>query len=101
MSLVVDKKLYIWLSMRMKEVCVYCFQTLSTKARFDIFEHLKKNGEKATVSSLVELTSLRQPTVTFHLQELARRGLVRRYKAGRNVYYQAHKNCRNCPLFVY
>jgi len=85
----------------MKENCIFCFQTLSTKARFDIFEHLKKSEEKTTVSSLVKLTNLRQPTVTFHLQELAKRGLVRRYRAGRNVYYQIHKNCRNCPLFVY
>ncbi|OGY22680.1 MAG: hypothetical protein A2126_01235 [Candidatus Woykebacteria bacterium GWB1_45_5] len=85
----------------MKADCVYCFRTLSTKARFNIFEHLKKSGEKTTVSSLVKLTVLRQPTVTFHLKELAKRRLVRRYKAGRNVYYQTHKNCRNCPLFAY
>ena len=60
-------------------------------------KHLKK---KVNVTTLVKLVGLRQPTVTFHINQLVKRGMLRKTKAGRNVYCQVHKKCDNCPLFA-
>lgn len=85
----------------MKYDCINCFKILSTKNRFKIFEFLKKKrGQRTNVSSLVKLTSLRQPTVTFHINKLAKRGLVKKHKVGREVYCQIHKKCDDCSLFT-
>jgi DNA-binding transcriptional ArsR family regulator len=78
--------------------CCQCFQTMACDSRFKIFEYLKKKG-KATVSSLVKFLGLRQPTVTFHLNQLKKRGLVKKVRVGREVYCQLHKKCDPCPLF--
>ncbi|MFC1711341.1 winged helix-turn-helix domain-containing protein [Patescibacteria group bacterium] len=84
----------------MKYGCINCFKILSTKKRFNIFQYLKeKKGQKVNISSLVKLTKLRQPTVTFHVNKLAKKGIVKKYKAGREVFCQVHKKCDNCPLF--
>ncbi|OGD53319.1 hypothetical protein A3J78_00150 [Candidatus Beckwithbacteria bacterium RBG_13_35_6] len=85
----------------MKYGCINCFKLLSTKQRFNIFEFLKKRGKlKTTISDLVKLTKLRQPTVTFHVNKLAKKGIVKKLKVGRQVYCQTHKKCDNCPLFA-
>ena len=63
----------------MKYGCINCFKLLSTKQRFNIFEFLKKRGKlKTTISDLVKLTKLRQPTVTFHVNKLAKKGIVKK-----------------------
>jgi len=82
----------------LKYDCCGCFRTMACQSRFKIFEHLKKKG-KTTVSSLVRLLKLRQPTVSFHLNKLAKRGLVKKQRVGREVYCQLHKKCDDCPLF--
>jgi DNA-binding transcriptional ArsR family regulator len=84
----------------MKPSCSFCFKLLSTPKRFKIFEFLKNSGQKKiNITDLVNLTKLRQPTVTFHVNQLAKRGIVKKIKAGREVYCQVHKKCDNCPLF--
>ena len=84
----------------MKPNCVNCFKVVSIKSRFNIFEFLKSNRKGANISSLVKLTSLRQPTVTFHVNQLAKNGFVNKYKVGREVWCQVHKKCDDCPLFA-
>jgi DNA-binding transcriptional ArsR family regulator len=87
----------------MKYNCVNCFRSLGAKKRFKIFFHLRENKNKSkngiNIKSLVKLTSLRQPTVTFHINKLVKQGLVKKKKAGREVYCQIHKKCDDCPLF--
>ena len=82
----------------MKVICCACFRTLSTRQRFKIFEFLKKKP-KVNVTTLVNLTGLRQPTVSFHINQLLKRGIIKKYKDGRNVYCQVIQKCRSCPLF--
>jgi DNA-binding transcriptional ArsR family regulator len=79
--------------------CVSCFKVLSIGPRFTIFRHLMEKTSKTTVSNLVALTSLRQPTVTFHINRLAAVGLLKKKKVGREVCCTINKKCTNCPLF--
>ncbi|OGG14565.1 hypothetical protein A2773_02145 [Candidatus Gottesmanbacteria bacterium RIFCSPHIGHO2_01_FULL_39_10] len=83
----------------MKKKCFRCFGVLSTKSRFDIFSRLKTNKGDVTVSTLVTMLKLRQPTVSFHVEELVKIGLVKKEKSGREVHLAAVKKCSDCPLF--
>lgn len=72
---------------------------MSVLSRFKILEHLKHAKKAETVSSLVELTGLKQPTVTFHINRLVTCGLLKKHKSGRIVYCQTNdKHCASCPL---
>lgn len=82
----------------MQDKCFYCFRTISCQNRFKIFQYLQKKP-RSTISKLVKLTGLRQPTVTFHINALCEEGLVKKSKAGRNVLCQTCQKCDNCPLF--
>ncbi len=83
----------------MKPACAQCFRVVGTPARLLIFNALKENARKYDVSSLVAMTGLKQPTVTFHINQLAKVGLVKKEKVGRNVFATAVKKCADCPLF--
>jgi DNA-binding transcriptional ArsR family regulator len=83
----------------LKHKCLACFRALSVPARMRIFEYIKKKG-KANVTSLVNHSVLRQPTVTFHLNKLVKAGIVDKKKAGREVYLQIRKVCPNCFIFT-
>ena len=82
----------------MKKNCFNCFKTIAVKTRFQIFNFLK-NHPRVTVNNLVKLTSLRQPTVTFHINQLSKKGLLKKSKVGRFVFCQLHQRCHPCPLF--
>jgi len=83
-----------------KEKCLFCFKAISVPARFKIFEYLKdREGEKVTIKELSVLTGLRQPTVTHHANELARAGLVRKERRGRETWCLANQICADCPIF--
>jgi DNA-binding transcriptional ArsR family regulator len=84
----------------MEKVCVACFKALSTPARFEIFERLKREKNGLLVSELVGFTKLRQPTVSFHVNELVAHGLAEKSRRGREVCCRARKKCRHCPLFA-
>lgn len=46
------------------------------------------------------MTKLRQPTVTFHVNQLTKLGLVNKEKKGREVYCQLSEGCDpSCVLF--
>lgn len=83
----------------MKKACLKCFQEIAVPSRFKIFEYLKHQG-KAKVNELVGLLGLKQPTVTFHLGVLETVGLISKTQVGREVFCQAKKPCKNCPLFT-
>ncbi len=84
----------------MRVKCAQCFKVVSVPTRFKIFEFLKQAGKKTTVSNLVKLTSLRQPTVTFHVNKLEKAGLLKKHKEGRTVFCEKTKVCAKCPLYV-
>jgi DNA-binding transcriptional ArsR family regulator len=61
---------------------------LASEARLAIFRLLVKRGPKGyTPSDLVERLRVPAPTLSFHLKELVRAGLVISRRDGRNLYY--------------
>ncbi|OGG07380.1 hypothetical protein A2872_03610 [Candidatus Gottesmanbacteria bacterium RIFCSPHIGHO2_01_FULL_42_12] len=83
----------------MKPACATCFRVVGAPARLLIFNALKSNDRRYDVSTLVEITGLKQPTVTFHINRLAKAGLVKKIREGRNVYAIAVRKCADCPLY--
>jgi len=84
----------------MKSQCVECFKTLSVPTRFKIYKYIRNRKNGATVNQIAEYIHLRQPTVTFHLNELAERKLIKKHKEGKCVYCKTHIRCKNnCPLY--
>lgn len=49
-------------------------------------------GEK-TVSELTEIMKLQQPTVSYHLRQMEKEGLLLSRKEGRKVYYSVKMQC--------
>ena len=49
---------------------------------------LMLEAKPRTVSQIVEIFELSQPTITRHLQTLANAGLVKRSRKGQHVYYE-------------
>lgn len=79
--------------------CVKCFKAVSEKTRFDILEFIKKARKGVNVTKLVELTKLRQPTVTFHINKLSEVGLITKQRVGREVLCKIKSPlCAGCPL---
>ena len=85
--------------MQLTDKCRECFEVLAVPARFKIFTHLKENNSPLIVSKLVELTRLRQPTVTFHLDKLEKAGLIKKEKTGKLVFCHINRKCNDCLLF--
>jgi len=86
----------------MNKICLGCFKTISDQSRVEIYEFLASSGFK-TVSEVVAKFNLTQPTVSYHLKELEKVGLVNRKKKGRRVYYSASVSCvahkiEHCPI---
>jgi DNA-binding MarR family transcriptional regulator len=73
---------------------------VSTKSRFDIFNYLLVNKDGVKVNDLVKLTNLKQPTVTFHINQLVKKKLVLKSKLGREVVCRLNIKCVNCPLLI-
>lgn len=84
----------------MKIECAECMKIVSVPTRFKIFEFIKHARKKITISNLVKLTSLRQPTVTFHVNKLEEAGLLKKHKVGRTVVCERTIVCAGCPLYT-
>lgn len=59
-----------------------------------IFEYLREAG-KSTVSDIVAVVKLTQPTVSYHLKEMRTAGLLESDKKGKEVYYFIRRKCPN------
>ena len=57
-----------------------------------IYKYLREKGRN-TVSSLVSVVGLTQPTVSYHLKEMRDAGLLESEKLGKEVYYDVSKKC--------
>jgi DNA-binding transcriptional ArsR family regulator len=83
----------------LKPKCRKCFEVISVPTRFKIFNFLKINVEGVTIKTIVKLTKLRQPTVTFHISEMEKNGLVKKTRSGKEVFCFLKQSCELCPLF--
>lgn len=86
--------------MPMLDKWTLCFRALSSKNRLKIFLALRECDDKKDVSDLVKLTGLKQPTVTFHVNQLTKAGLVKKEKRGRNVYCRTVSLDKTFPVFL-
>ena len=58
----------------------------------DIYMYLC-NHEKCTVTELVNVVKLSQPTVSYHLKEMKHNGILSSKKVGKEVYYSVNYDC--------
>ena len=64
---------------------------LSQESRLDVFRLLVEQGpEGLPAGDIAERLRLPNPTLSFHLKELAHAGLVTKRQAGRFAYYSAN-----------
>lgn len=67
---------------------INALKALAYESRLAVFRLLVKRGPKGyTPSELVERLDVPGPTLSFHLKELVRAGLVRSRREGRNLFY--------------
>lgn len=59
-----------------------------------IFLYLKENGEQM-VSAIVGQTALSQPTISYHLKNMAGAGLLAKRRVGKAIYYAVNDRCPN------
>ena len=67
----------------------------------EIYKFLREHGKK-TVSDVVEVVGLTQPTVSYHLKSMKESGLLLSERAGKEVYYYINEECptsgKSCVL---
>lgn len=76
----------------MKSECVNCFKNLGVDSRVKIYAYLRLNAEKS-VSDITNFIGLRQPTVSYHLQEMLKSGLLSKKSHGKSVLYSVNHDC--------
>lgn len=73
------------------EDAVVALGALAQESRLAVFRLLVKRGpEGYTPGDLVEKLKLPAPTLSFHLRELQRAGLIAARREGRFLYYRAN-----------
>ena len=83
--------------------CPICFDALADKTRVKVLETMR-NGKEPTVGQIVKKFSLRQPTISYHLDVLKKAGLVSSKKESQKVRYSLKNNpadsnsCLSCPI---
>lgn len=90
----IDYYLYVQLNTetKTKKACVNCFKNLGVETKHAIYVFLKNNG-KASVGHLVKEVGLSQPTVSHHLHNMQKDGLLKSEKKGKVVYYSINSVC--------
>ncbi len=58
----------------------------------EIYKHLCEHTQ-STVSELVTLVGLTQPTISYHLKEMKDHGILKSSRNGKEVYYSVSKTC--------
>ena len=76
----------------MKKICGECFKNLGVGTRFKIYCFLEEKGEKF-VSDITSYVKLKQPTVSYHLNEMLQSGIVKRRNEGKRAFYSVNKFC--------
>ena len=60
--------------------------------------YLEKANKGVNISELVKIIGLKQPTVTFHVNKLAKVNLIKKKKSGRVTFCSISPRCNNCLL---
>ncbi len=72
--------------------CPFAVPQMADPSRRKIYEYLATHGEK-TVSEITQYMKLRQPTVSYHLKEMKKEGLVSSRREGKRVYHAVKMLC--------
>ena len=72
--------------------CPLAMPQMADPSKRKIYEFLSMTGEK-TVSELTAIMKLKQPTVSYHLRQMEKGGLLTSRKEGRKVYYSVKMGC--------
>ena len=72
--------------------CPLAMPQMADPSRRKIYEYLSLAGEK-TVAEITAMIELRQPTVSYHLKQMEKEGLLGSRKEGRKAYYFVKMIC--------
>lgn len=72
--------------------CTKCFKSLGVDSRMEIYTFLA-NKKVSTVGDIVDKVGLTQPTVSYHLKEMKKNGILSSSKKGKEVFYSVSKLC--------
>ncbi len=67
---------------------VECLAALAQETRLDIFRHLVRRGpEGANAGAIAESLGVNPSTLSFHLAQLERAGLLKSWRVHRQIFY--------------
>lgn len=72
--------------------CPFAIPQMADPSRRKIYEYLTTHGEK-TVNEITQYMRLRQPTVSYHLKEMKKEGILTSRRQGREVFYTVKLVC--------
>ncbi|MGI5825935.1 MAG: ArsR/SmtB family transcription factor [Patescibacteria group bacterium] len=72
--------------------CPFAIPQMADPSRRKIYKYLTTHGEK-TVSEITQYMQLRQPTVSYHLKEMKKEGILTSRRQGREVFYTVKLAC--------
>lgn len=72
--------------------CPFAVPQMADPSRRKIYEYLTLHGEK-TVGEITQYMKLRQPTVSYHLKEMKKEGILTSRRQGREVFYSVKLRC--------
>ncbi len=78
--------------MLMKSGCVSCFKSLGVESRIKIYMFLAQNNAE-NVRTITNFIGLKQPTVSYHLTEMLKSGLLVKKSVGKEVFYSIKNSC--------
>ena len=86
-------------------MCQQCLKQLGVKSKLKIYNLIKKayeGGNCCSVGDIVQKMDLTQPTVSYHLSQMEKVGLLTKQKIGKQVFYQVNQICVRgnvlCPI---
>lgn len=74
-----------------EELCPDCFKVVGERSRYNLVCILGKSKEGKTVTELTDKMSLKQPTITHHLQVLQSVNAVHVKISGREKYFTLNR----------
>lgn len=72
--------------------CPLAIPQMADPSKRKIYEYLTAKGEK-TVMEITRIMKLRQPTVSYHLRVMKKKGLLASRREGREVFYSVKMTC--------
>ncbi len=77
---------------KVNQPCTHCFKSLGINSRMIIYSYLK-GCKEANVTQITAEVKLKQPTVSYHLQQMEEQGLLVRAKRGKEAIYSLNLLC--------